>query len=200
MTLESLVSAATVVALVIGATAALHVLWLHLRAFKMVVREVRHVATDNATHLVALRVAFVNPAAGGRTVSKLKLYATKGQYAIDAQHLQGTLGSNQHELLFALPNHPTTQDMPLSLLKTQVLEVPLDIPPYQSRYLWLPLYVIPTMAQVGERVLKFHLKMDAQDVFGKRLSRVDEVFELRDYEVLSAEENRERNDAIDRAI
>ena len=151
------------------------------------VREIEWIGEEGVTHLVVLHIAFVNPASAGKTVFHIALHQTAGTQEENTTRRQYSASLTQPEpyqwddyevnVSYVFPNHPPGVLPRLTFPAASLLRLPLDIPPHESRYLKFPLYVVLNAHQTDEP-RRFYLKLDVQNVFGKRIAGVDEVLPL----------------------
>jgi hypothetical protein len=140
-------------------------------------REVDLMAVSGDIYLVLLRVAFVNPALRGRTVYQLRLqpqgdakvWRPPPQYREDRSSISYAIAS------------VGGQSQTVVLPKSEILQLPLDIPPHQSRTGWVALVVQPGTLQAPQHFPCFDAALIAQDVSLRNVARISEQIELRTY-------------------
>ena len=174
--------AGLIVALVAAAVAATLVCF-EVRRYRvplqMRVREVDIAArAEDKFYLILLRIAFVNPATRGRTVYHIAVHQSDEVHVEQPPH---EYSKRRDEITYKLPAMQGAQGGDVTLSLDEVLQLPLDIPPHQSRYLWWPAEMKLQTAQPDPGTTKFQLTLDALDVTGHRLARFDEEIELQTY-------------------
>ena len=124
-----------------------------------------------------MRLTLVNPASRGRTVGYIRF--DKLDNAILSQPpYEGE--DNGEVLKYWIPN---TSYVQVRMSGDKILELPLDIPPHQSRSRWYAL-----LFQMNEKVQDFDIpkvrvQVFAEDIFRKRLAKYDDTLELKSYTI-----------------
>ena len=132
------------------------------------------VQSEYTYFLVLLRLAFVNPSPRGRTVYHV-LVASPDNVSISTSPYQYDKGL--HELIYSIPNE-SDELMKARVPRGDVLWLPLDIPPYQSRSGYVVIIVRVDVPKAFPP-LSTHLTLTAQDVSLKCVAKFDEVIELK---------------------
>jgi hypothetical protein len=144
-------------------------------SLKMRVREIRLVGSSRDMFLVLLRVTFVNPATKGRTVFHLRVGAPDREAASQPPY---EYDEDYDTLVYELP---TSRNVRVHLSLAETLQLPLDIPPHQSRSHWFPVAI--QRESVGTDIPSICMHLLAEDVDEKTIAQFHQSIELRTHTI-----------------
>jgi hypothetical protein len=117
----------------------------------------------------------VNPASAGKTVFHILGGApSKEDFAPYSYQYQ----QNDDTVVFQLLN----SGKGVSLQKSELLWLPLDIPPNQSETKWYPARIYKAVGE-EEKHLEVRIRLKAQDVLGNDLAEIDQTIELKTHQI-----------------
>ncbi|HUU64450.1 MAG TPA: hypothetical protein VMX96_11145 [Dehalococcoidia bacterium] len=139
---------------------------LHLR-----VHDIELVDSSEDAYFFVIRLAFVNPATRGRTVYRVAAGEPNEAIAWKPNSYQCRTGRSI--VIGKLPN----TDIETQISKDERLQVPLDIPPHQSRTGLIPVLIHKDTEVIHTQ--KVRLRLDAFDISKKKpIAKFDEVIDL----------------------
>jgi hypothetical protein len=163
---------------VAGFLLALCLAWVEWHRYRIslqvVLREIHYSGSSKGTHLVLLWLAFVNPSSAGKTVFHIRGGAPNNEvfsicpYQYDRE---------RDIVTCLLPELPTAPQ----IAKSELLWLPLDIPPNQSAIKALPVLIKTENSANSHPQVHLHLKVF--DVLGKQLAEIDQDIELKTYQL-----------------
>jgi hypothetical protein len=141
----------------------------------LMVREVNLVGSSKGTHLVLLRLTFVNPSSTGKTIYHI------GSGAPGKQGVSNPVREYLEDNSKVRVTFSQKKQISIDVEKGEFLILPFDIPPYESRSYWMPLQIHQTL---GDSIPpQAHLYLVAEDISGKPIATFDDIIELKTYTV-----------------
>jgi len=156
----------------------------------MSLREVSYKGSLADRHLVLLSLAFVNPSSVGKTVFHI-VGGAPNKEDLKPYLYQRMQGQTEVEMI--TPNGEKKLIIPI----LELLCLPLDIPPHQSRTGYYPALIqthhqndtsqaLPVLIKTPNSVNshpQVHLLLRAYDVLGKQIAEIDQNIELKTYQL-----------------
>ena len=141
---------------------------------QVILREIHYSGSSKGTHLILLWLAFVNPSSAGKTVFSIRGGAPNSEVFSTCPYQY-----DRERDTVAFP--PMGSGKAVEIAKSELLWLPLDIPPNQSAIKALPVLIkTPDSANSHPQV---HLRLKVFDVLGKQLAEIDQNIELKTYQL-----------------
>jgi hypothetical protein len=138
------------------------------------VREVQYIGSSGGIHLVLLRLTFMNPKKNGITVYHLGLGAP-GQKEVSKPNYD-----NDESNLIRI-SLTGDQQVGVEVEASNILILPLDVPPHKSRNKWVALQIhFDPLVSSNQNI---PLMLIAEDIAGNTVAEYRESIELKTYTV-----------------
>ena len=138
-------------------------------------REVVHVGASKDTHLILFRLSVVNPASRGRTVYDVGLADLPNNVIV--KQLRDYHYEEGHDtLVYELPNDKNV-NTPIHF--DELLWLPLDIPPHQSRSGFVAYVITEGKQDYMQKGIHFHFVARDASLPPKKIAEYQKKIELR---------------------